>query len=165
MSKPSDQFETRVKNYLENRVNQYISWYDEKAIKTKRKYLRARVVAAVGAVIVPIVGNTELQLTVLTLTLDVSRLLLTIVSFSVAILITLEGILHYREQWQNYRSTEQFLQTQRTLFENKVGDYSELDENAAFKELVARVEGAIAEENAVTLSVLTRSDASSPRVE
>ena len=165
MSKPDDELERRVKNYLENRVDQYITWYDQKALKTKRNYLQARVVAAVGAVIVPIFANTGLQFTILTVTLDVSRLAVTIVSFTVAILIALEGVLHYREQWQNYRSTEQFLQTQRTLFENRVGDYSELDDIAAFKELVARVEGAIAEENAVTLNVLARSEAPSPRVE
>ncbi len=46
-----------------------------------------------------------------------------------------------------------------------MGDYSELDDIAAFKEFVARVEGAIAEENAVTLNVLARSEAPSPRVE
>jgi hypothetical protein len=71
-------------------------------------------------------------------------------------LIALEGVLRHREQWKNYRTTEQYLQTQKQLFVHKVGDYLKIDEAAAFKLFVNRIERAIAEENAITLNVLTK---------
>ena len=72
---------------------------------------------------------------------------------------TLNGKDH-KDQWQNYRSTEQFIQTQRQLFLHRVGDYKDMEDEQAFKQLVVRIESAIAEENAVTLNVLTRSEPS-----
>lgn len=75
-----------------------------------------------------------------------------------ALLIGLEGVLHYREQWKNYRTTEQYLTAQKNLFCNNVGDYSALSKEDGFKLLVNRVETSIAEENAITLNVLTKID-------
>ncbi|WP_342306264.1 hypothetical protein [Methanolobus sp. ZRKC5] len=53
-------------------------------------------------------------------------------------------------------TAEQYLETKKQLFVHGIGDYSELDKDNAFRLLVDRIEGAIAEENAVTLNVLTR---------
>jgi len=146
--------------YIKERLDQYQNWYDNKAVKMKRNYLRGRVWSAINAVLVPIVTNISLPVMVITtsLTLDVSKVLATILSTSVALLIALEGVLHYREQWKNYRTTEQYLTAEKNLFLNKVGDYSNLTENEAFKLLVKRVENAITEENAITLNVLTKID-------
>lgn len=146
--------------YIKERLDQYQNWYDNKAVKMKLNYLRGRVWSAINAVLVPIVTNISLPVIVITtsLTLDVSKVLATILSTSVALLIALEGVLHYREQWKNYRTTEQYLTAEKNLFLNKVGDYSNLTENEAFKLLVKRVENAITEENAITLNVLTKID-------
>jgi hypothetical protein len=146
--------------YIKERLDQYQNWYDNKAVKMKRNYLRGRVWSAINAVLVPIVTNISLPVIVITtsLTLDFSKVLATILSTSVALLIALEGVLHYREQWKNYRTTEQYLTAEKNLFLNKVGDYSNLTENEAFKLLVKRVENAITEENAITLNVLTKID-------
>jgi galactokinase len=67
----------------------------------------------------------------------------------------LESVYRYREQWKNYRSTEQLLGHERIYFETKVGPYSGLSESEAFTTLVARVESAIANENSATLNVMT----------
>jgi hypothetical protein len=146
--------------YLTERLDQYQSWYDSKAVKMKRYYLRGRVWSAISAVFVPIVTNISFPAIVISndLTLDISKILATILSTLVAVLIALEGVLHHREQWKNYRTTEQFLTTQKNLFLNKVGDYSGLAHDDAFKLLVNRVETAIIEENAITLNVLTKID-------
>ena len=146
--------------YITERLDQYQNWYDFKAVKMKRNYLRGRVWSAISAVLVPIVTNISLPEIVVSasLTLDISKVLATILSTAVALLIGLEGVLHYREQWKNYRTTEQYLTAQKNLFLNKVADYSNLKENDAFKLLVNRVENAITEENAITLNVLTKID-------
>ena len=70
--------------------------------------------------------------------------------------VSLESVFHYREQWVNYRSTEQYLRKEYFLFTAKEGVYADLDaEVDAFRTFVERVEQAIGVENASTLQVMT----------
>jgi len=154
------EIERNVESYLKDRLDQYKNWYDNKAVSAKKKYLRGRVWAAIGAVIVPVLTNITLPSVSLIdgYYISITKILVTIVSTAVALSIALEGVLHYREQWKNYRTTEQYLTAQKNLFCNNVGDYSGLSREDAFKLLVNRVETAITEENAITLNVLTKID-------
>ncbi len=80
----------------------------------------------------------------------------TAISIMVVLLVSLESVFHYREQWVNYRSTEQYLRKEYFLFTAKEGIYADLDEDAeAFRTFVERVEQAIDVENASTLQVMT----------
>jgi hypothetical protein len=149
-----------IESYIKERLDQYQGWYDKKAVLMKKKYLQGKIWAAVSAVLVPIITNLSIpHITIAAnFVIDPSKMLATILSTIVALLIALESVLHHREQWKNYRTTEQYLTAQRNLFLNKVGDYSILTEEDGFKLLVNRVETAITEENAVTLNVLTKID-------
>jgi hypothetical protein len=69
-------------------------------------------------------------------------------------------VLHQREQWQNYRTTEQYIRGQKYLFENRVGEYSNNPLEESFKRFVTNIEAAIKNENEVTLNVLARADTS-----
>ncbi len=152
----TDDVQSTAEQYLENRLEQYRSWYDNKSVKMKKRYQQTQVVAATGAVLIPVINNVSIIAPIVNWNVDIAKLSVTIIGIAVALAIALEGIYHYREQWKNYRSTEQYLETQKQLFVHGIGDYSELDKDSAFRLLVDRIEGAIAEENAVTLSVLTR---------
>lgn len=145
-----------IDNYITNRVEQYRQWYDSNAVKMKANYMRGRIASALSAVLIPVITNTNWSFSYGETSIDVSNWLVTILGTLVAVLIALENVLHHREQWKNYRTTEQYLQTQKQLFLHRVGDYSALDDTKAFKVLVSRVEASIAEENAITLNVLTR---------
>lgn len=80
----------------------------------------------------------------------------TVVSLVVAGAVSLESVFRYREQWKNYRSTEQTLGHERVYFLTRTGIYTGMDETTAFSTLVERVEATIANENAATLSVMTQ---------
>lgn len=149
-----------VQQYFENRLDQYRSWYDRKSVEMKKKYQRTQVISAIGAVLVPVINNISIAVPIGNENIDISKLSVTIIGLLVALAIAIEGVYHYREQWKNYRSTEQYLETQKQLFIHRIGEYSELDDKNAFRLLVNHVEGAIAEENAVTLNVLTRVESS-----
>lgn len=150
-------------DYIEDRIEQYRQWYDSKAIKMKSNYLRSRIATAVSAVLIPVIANMSLSKAMFGETYDVSKLLVTALGLLVAVLVALEGVLHHREQWKNYRTTEQYLQTQKQLFLHRIGDYKSLDDGEAFKLLVGRAEAAIAEENAITLNVLARVEPEQPK--
>jgi hypothetical protein len=132
--------------YLQERVEQYKVWYDKKAVRFKAYYLNMRAVTVIGGALVPVLVNLDIPF---------KNYLTTAISLVVVILVSLESVYHYREQWKNYRTTEQFLSTERILFLTKEGPYKALETQQAFLLFVERVEGAIASENAATLNIMT----------
>lgn len=132
--------------YVEKRVIQYQEWYDGKSVKCKSKYLSMRAVSVVGGALVPVLINLDIAyMTIIT----------TILSLVVVVLVSLEGVFHYREQWKNYRSTEQYIVRELMFFRTREGLYKKLEPREAFLLFVERVENAIATENTATLNVMT----------
>ncbi|GGU85032.1 hypothetical protein GCM10010275_20410 [Streptomyces litmocidini] len=138
--------EMTPQRYIETRIAQYQEWYDAKATRMKTMHLRMRTVSVVGGALVPVFVNLDLGF---------ARATATVLSVVVVAAISLESVYRYREQWKNYRSTEQLLGHERVFFETRVGPYRELGRREAFSVLVARVEKAIANENSATLNVMT----------
>lgn len=133
-------------SYVGDRVRQYQGWYDKKSKVCKNRYLGMRTLAVVGGAIVPVLINVDV---------DGVTWVTTSISLLVVVLVSLESVLHYREQWKNYRSTEQYLGHEVVYFENRAGAYRQLNDREAFMLLVDRVESAIAAENAATLNTMT----------
>jgi len=156
--------EETINSYIQSRIDQYYSWYDAKAVISKAKYQRGRLISATSAVLIPVITNVDLSFSIAENSVNLSNIIVSILGITVALLIALEGVYHHREQWLNSRSTAEYLKTQKVLFEHRADDYEGLVEEKAFKQLVNRVEKAIAEENAVTLNILTRSEQQSEKV-
>ncbi len=134
-----------AQTYIAERFNDAIGWYDTKAVTAKRRYQWMRTVTVIGGVIVPVLVNLDYpHLSIAT----------TIISILVVLLVSLETVFHYREQWVNYRSTEQFLRREYFLFTSNEGVYANTAEEEAFRLFVERVEAKIEAENASTLQVL-----------
>lgn len=132
--------------YIDERLNQFREWYDKKAVDAKRKYLSMRASTVVGGALVPVFVNIDIKY------IDIAT---TFISLMVVVLVSLESVYHFREQWKNYRATEQLLAKEYFNFVAAEGHYRGMDENNAFLEFVDRVENAIASENASTLNVMT----------
>jgi hypothetical protein len=135
--------------YIAERLDQFQGWYDAKAVRAKADFRRIRVLAVVGAAIVPVVTN------VLPQAYGIDRYVTTAVSLAVSIAVALDSVYHFGEQWKNYRSTEQFLSREKFLFRTGEGPYKQLDAEAAFVLLVERCESQIAAENSATLNVIS----------
>jgi len=134
--------------YIDERLNQFREWYDKKAVLAKRNYQWMRAITVVGGAIVPVLVNLPFDDHAI-------RYLTTVVSLVVVILLSLESVFHFREQWKNYRSTEQLLAKEYFNFVTGEGPYRNQDEKEAFLNFVDRVENAVASENASTLNVMT----------
>ncbi len=132
--------------YIAERVNDAIAWYDKSADKQKKLYLRMRATTVIGGAIVPVLVNVKN---------DYVDIVTTIISLIVVLLVSLESVYHYREQWTNYRSTEQCLRHEYFLFTSKGGVYAAKNKAAAYQHFVERVEELISSENASTLKVMT----------
>ena len=134
--------------YIEERLNQFRAWYDVKASSAKKVYLRMRTVTVVGGAAVPVLVNLKFD------TFNIN-LITTLVSLLVVVLVSLESVFHFREQWKNYRATEQLLAKEYFNYVTAEGAYRNKVEADAFLDFVDRVENAIASENASTLNVMT----------
>jgi hypothetical protein len=138
--------------YIETRVKQYKDWYDGKAVRYKKMFLRMRAFTVVAGGVVPVLVNVEAGVNNL-IGFPVMKAVITVISLLVVVMVSLESVFHPREQWKNYRSTEQLLEHEKFEFLTRVGVYKESTD--AFKLFVERIEDAIASENAATLNVMT----------
>jgi len=107
--------------------------------------LRLRVCGLVSAATVPPLILTRLP---------GGDLAATLASIIVLITCALDGVLRLREQWENYRYTEQYLDREKHLFLAAAGPYRHLTADLAFLHFVERVEWAIGAENSTTLATL-----------
>jgi hypothetical protein len=55
--------------------------------------------------------------------------------------------MQYHENWLTSRGMEQFLEQERSLYINRVGDYAPLADDAAFERFVEAVESALKSEH------------------
>src|ERR1017187_859210 len=131
--------------YIEARVKQYQGWYDRKAVSCKNRYLRMRAFTVVAGGIVPVLVNVETSINNL-LHYPVMKAAITVISLMVVVTVSLESVFHYREQWKNYRSTEQLLGHEQYEFLARVGPYKDSPPDKAFQLFVERVEDAISSE-------------------
>lgn len=139
--------------YISGRVEQYQTWYDGKAVSMKSRYLRMRAFSVVGGGLVPVLINVPSQYTILGA--SVIQVIVTVISLLVVVGVSLESVFHYREQWKNYRSTEQLIGHEKFLFRSRVGRYRGLSDEDAFRLFVERIEESISIENSATLNVMT----------
>lgn len=139
--------------YISERLEQYQGWYDKKSVTMKAKYLRMKALSVVGGALVPVLINVPYQGNFAGV--SIVQVIVTVISLGVVISLSLETVFHYREQWKNYRSTEQLLGHEKYFFRTRVGRYKGLSDNDAFRVLVERVEDVVAAENAATLNTMT----------
>lgn len=132
--------------YIDERLNQFREWYDKKATRAKKLYQWMRATTVIGGAIVPILINLQIE------KIDI---ITTLISFIVVVFISLESVFHFREQWKNYRATEQLLAKEYFNFVSAEGPYRNKNDKEAFLFFVERVENAISSENASTLNVMT----------
>lgn len=133
--------------YIEERITQFRGWYDAKASNAKKTYMVMRTLTVVGGAIVPVLVNLS--------EIPYMNYLTSLISLMVVVLVSLESVYHYREQWKNYRSTEQLIAKEYFNYVTGEGHYRGKTEKTAFLDLVERIENAIESENASTLNVMT----------
>ena len=142
-----------AEGFIKERVEQYQGWYNNKAVSTTRKYLTMRGFSVVAGSVVPVLVNVNWNQTILGVPVVTGAV--TLLSLLVVIVVSLEGVLHYREQWKNYRSTEQLLGHETIAFRAGIAPYTDQKPEEALKLFVSRIEDAIRSENAATLNVMT----------
>lgn len=104
--------EERIKGYIDSRLldekSGYLGYYDATAKRMKRRHLQTRSAAAIGAVLIPVVSNLAWEPHIGGVSIHVATVGASLIGLAVALILALEGVFHFKEQWQNFRGTEQF---------------------------------------------------------
>ena len=140
----SNSLKLTPERYVRERIEFKLAAYSGKAKMYRLRYLIMSVVSVVGAASVPALIN-----------MGVNTLVPTVVSLIVTIMVSLEGLFHYREQWKNYDLITSFLKYEQMCFEAKTGVYRKKDDSEAFALLVKRVEDGILKERSETVQLRT----------
>ena len=132
--------------YIKDRVEYKINRYTRKAERYRWAYRIMASFAAVGSALVPVLINIP----------GVPAIYPTILGFSVAAIVGLEGVWHPAEHWRNYDLISSVLREEEMRFSTKAPPYEKNDgENGTFAKFVARIEDAIAKERVETIVMRT----------
>ena len=125
--------------YLKDRVEQQINWYDRKSVSSKKWFYFLQIIVLVMSAAVPVVSifsivfeNTWIRICI--------GILGAIVTISTGII----SICQFRKNWIEYRTTAESLKREKFMFKTKTGFYSESD---AFPLLVERIEALVSKEH------------------
>jgi hypothetical protein len=133
--------------YMEDRVVYKIKVYDRLSQQHRCRYQVTSLVSIVLAASVPVFIN-----------LDFSRLVPTLLSLIVTILVSMEKLFHFREHWRNYDEMAAFLRSEQLQFQTGAGEYKakDQDNDKVFHQFVARIEHAISSERKDTIEMRTQ---------
>ncbi len=124
--------------YLQQRVDDQITWYSTKATWNKRRYFALRTVELIAALSLPAFAawgtiNEEFPL----------ELVVLVAGFVVAAAAGLLTLTKFQENWLQYRTTAESLKHHKFRFLTKAPPYTE----GHLGELVNNVEALVSEEN------------------
>jgi hypothetical protein len=141
--------------YIDERLEPYRRWYDRNSKRARRMYLSMRSFAVLGGCVTPVLVNLQALFGSASLDHPPLRIAITGVSLAVGITISLEGVFHFQERWRAFRTTEEILAHERTVFTTHTGPYHNLSGEDAFSLFVNRVENIIISDGAMNLQMLT----------
>ncbi len=124
--------------YLKERLQNQIDWYDRTSMTNQKWFKRLQVAAILASATIPFLSGYITGTTVL-LKLAVGALGLT-----VAAITAILGLYKFQENWFEFRTTCESLKHEKYLFLTKSEPY---DQGDSFKLLVERVESLISKEN------------------
>ena len=124
--------------YLQQRVDDQIDWYDNKSRWNQKWYKSLRILSIIISLSIPIlsgfIGKSHD---------DILKVIISIAGASVALLEGLLSLYKFHENWTQYRATGENLKHHKFLFETGSAPY---DGGNAFSLLVQNAEGLMAKE-------------------
>jgi len=128
-------------DYLSERLDDQIKWYDRKSKNAKRWHFSMMVVQLVAATSIPVLAAAGAKPAYMALMGGIS-----------ALAAALWGLGQWQPLWVRYRATAEALKHQRYMYLAQAGPYA----GGQVQELVRRCESLISSEHAVWASLMER---------
>jgi hypothetical protein len=125
-------------DYIKDRVDGQIEWYDRKSGTNQRWFRWLRIVEIIAAASIPLLAGYADSIAELKVVIGILGLL-------VAVIAGVLGLYQFQENWTGYRTTCEALKQERYLFLTKTQPY---DQGDSFSLFVQRVENLLSKEHA-----------------
>ena len=124
-------------DYIKDRVDLQIEWYDRKSSTNQRCFRWLRIVEIVAAASIPLlVGYAD--------TVAEFKVVIGVLGLMIAVIAGVLGLYQFQESWTGYRATCEALKQEKYLFLTKTQPYEQGD---SFSLFVQRVENLISKEH------------------
>ena len=124
--------------YLSKRLDNQIDWYDKKSKWNQNRYKLLRILEISFGALIPILTPFISDYTLI-------KILIATLGGLIAVIIGVQGIYNFHENWLEYRMIAETLKHEKFLYATNSGPYDSVDN--AFKNLVSRIESVISHEN------------------
>lgn len=139
------------KEYIKNRLEDQIDWYDKKSSKSQKNFKRLQLILILSAAAIPLLSGYLGQVG----TSDYLPYIIGTLGFLVAIITAILSLYKFQENWTAYRTTCESLQHEKYLYLTKTNPYNGKN---AFNLLVQRVEMLISKENSSWAEIMKKTD-------
>ena len=135
--------------YLKNRLDDQINWYDRKSIKNQKYFKLLQLILIISAAAIPLLSGyirpKEMSVYL--------PYIIGVLGFLVAIITAILSLYKFQENWTAYRTTCESLRHEKYLYATKTNPYHGKN---AFNLLVQRVEMLISKENSSWAEVMKK---------
>lgn len=122
--------EEEFEDFVKNRYEDQLRWYDRKAVACKRNHDVLQAITVACSVLAPI----------LVLALDSGwKLLPAATAATVSVSVGIMAVFRIREKWINYRTTSESMRSEYWLYKTGSGPYAHEDGQHAFVERIERL--------------------------
>lgn len=122
--------------YIEQRLDDQITWYDRKSAASQAAYKRLRLIEIVAAATIPLLAGYSQRSWLVGVIIGVMGLI-------VAVLAGVMGLYRFQENWNEYRAMAESLKQEKYLYLARAEPY---DGAQPFELLVQRVESLLKSE-------------------
>jgi len=137
LSDKPEYFAVNQDDYIKDRVDGQIEWYDRKSGANQRWFRWLRIVEIIAAGSIPLlVGYAD--------SISEFKVVVGILGLLIAVIAGVLGLYQFQENWTGYRTTCEALKQEKYLFLTKTQPYDQGDLFALF---VQRVENLISKEH------------------
>ena len=136
-------------NYMSERVEDQITWYDKRSDEYQNQFKRLRIGQIIFASIIPFLtgfadDHVEIQIAI------------GVLGVIVAVLAAIDGLLKPQQLWLEYRTTAETLKHQKFLYQTRTPPYHE---DNAFNLFVENIENIISNENSRWAQQMSKQEA------
>ncbi len=125
-------------NFMNERVEDQINWYDRKSQFNQKRYKRLRIIEIFAAALIPFLSGY------ISAGPPAIPIIIGSLVFIIAVISGLIGLQQYQERWMEYRTTCESLRHEKYLFLTKTDPYGHKN---PFPLFVQRIEALLSSEN------------------
>ena len=129
-----------VSQYIAERVDDQIDWYDRKSLSNHRWYKRLRTTQLIAAALIPFLTGY------LAPEMPATKVVVGLFGAGIAVITATLDLYKFQEHWIQYRTVCESLKKEKYLFLTNSGPYG-TEPTTDFQTLVQRVEALISKEN------------------